>query len=252
MPASRLKSIAKRYLPARLTGALRQHLTRVKIHRAEPDSWIATHLRFDRPHDIDLGRIEAIAGRTEAMGATPLWAGYRSEGVRTPKQVRTDLAMGQFFTFVVVERRPKLIVEFGTAFGVSGMYWLAGLEHNGNGHLLTFEPNEAWASVAQNNLAEIGSRFTLTNGTFEDNLAVVDRFPDRIDIGFIDAIHTSAFVLPQLELVAARAAPGALIFFDDIQFSDDMQACWRTIAARPDYAAAADIGNRVGVIELRR
>ena len=252
MPASRLKSIAKRYLPARLTGALRQRITRAKVLRAEPGSWIGANLRYEAAEGSDLARVEALAARTEAMGATPLWEGYEAGGVRTPSQVRTDIAMGRFYTFIVTERRPKLIVEFGTAFGVSGMYWLAGLKRNGSGHLLTFEPNERWAAAARANLTEIGSRFTLTPGTFEDNLAVVDRFPERIDIGFIDAIHTSAFVLPQLELVAARAAPGALIFFDDITFSDDMQDCWRTIAARPHYAAAAEIGNRVGVIELGR
>ena len=101
--------------------------------------------------------------------------------------------MGRFFSWLVTNRRPSVIVEFGTAFGVSGMYWLFGLESNGGGTLLTFEPNDVWARIAEANLVAIGRRFELTVGTFEENIDRNLSPGERIDIAFIDAIHTSEF-----------------------------------------------------------
>ena len=55
---------------------------------------------------------------------------------------------------------PDLIVEIGTAFGISGMFWVAGLEINGRGRLVTFEPNAVWQSIAEKNIGLVSSRFT--------------------------------------------------------------------------------------------
>jgi len=97
---------------------------------------------------------------------------------------------------LVQKRKPEIIVEFGTAFGVSGMYFLAGLNLNKKGKLLTFDPNTVWAKLAKDNLSKISDRFKLTNGTFEDNIDNVLPEGQHIDIAFIDAIHTKEFVLP--------------------------------------------------------
>jgi predicted O-methyltransferase YrrM len=246
-----IKAIGRRLLPAHLRQVWERRSFRPKVVRAAADSWTATSLRFAHPEGVDLARIEFLAARTQSLGPSALWSGYNIAATRTSEEVRTRPSIGRFFTKVVMQRQPELIVEFGTAFGVSGMYWLAGLEHNRKGQLLTFEPNEHWATIAQENLSEIGHRFTLTLGTFEDHLEVVDRFPARIGIGFIDAIHTSEFVFAQLDLLIARCEPGALIFLDDIGFSPDMENCWQTIAGRSEYSAVAEI-DRVGLIELRR
>jgi predicted O-methyltransferase YrrM len=129
------------------------------------------------------------------------------------------------------------------------MFWLAGLEAVQQGWLYTFEPNEVWASAARGNLSAIGDRFTLTVGTFEDTMESV--LPSRpIDLAFIDAIHTSEFVGPQFELVAARSRPGSLVILDDIDFSEDMHEFWLTLARQPGIRASATLGERVGIVEL--
>jgi predicted O-methyltransferase YrrM len=144
-----------------------------------------------------------------------------------------------------------VIVEFGTAFGVSGMYWLSGLQMNAFGRLLTFEPNEVWARIAGENLSVVSSRFELTVGTFEENIDRVLRPGESIDLAFIDAIHTSEFVRPQFEAVVARLAAGGLVLLDDIDFSRDMRSCWDGIREDDRVAASVEV-ERVGVVELRR
>jgi len=207
------------------------------------------------PRGDQADRIEALARQTQALGAQPLWDGYaghnRGGATRTSDDVRTAEATGNAYTELVRRRRPDIVVEFGTAFGVSGMYFLAGLEANGHGALYTFEPNAVWAAIARDNLRRIGERFRLTVGTFESRVEDVLPPGGRIDLAFIDAIHTRDFVLPQLEIVLARSAPGAIIILDDIDFSDDMRACWHEVAHDPRFCASLALGGRVGLVELR-
>lgn len=189
---------------------------------------------------------------TAALGAQPLWQGYgEGEGAnRTPDVVSTAPHIGRFYGDLVQRIRPSVVVEFGSAFGVSGMYWLSGLEAIDQGHLFSFEPNKRWAEVAQANMAAVSDRFTLTVGTFEDSVDAVlgER---RIDLGFIDAIHTSEFVEPQFEIVAARLSAGGVVLLDDISFSADMWACWERLSRDPRVIAAGTVTRRVGLLQLR-
>lgn len=229
------------------------HIRWLKRH---PSSWLAQQYRgpLIKLEVSPLGeKIEQVAVSTHDLGAKPLWKGYGLETTgqtRRSNDVRTSRVMGNFYASLVVRRRPKVIVEFGAAFGISGMYWLAGIEANQEGTLLTFEPNEVWAQIAQANLSRISSRFTFTTGTFEDNIDACLPPGSSIDIAFIDAIHTREFVLPQVDLVVARSAPASLILIDDIEYTPDMKQCWEEIAADDRFSAAATLGSRVGILEL--
>jgi len=191
---------------------------------------------------------------TEAAGPRPLWSGYKgvrnyphsTEGTRTPSQVRTAEATGRWYTWLAQQRTAPTIVEFGTAFGVSGMYWLSGV---GDGHLYTFEPNADWAALARENLAAVSDRFTLTNDIFETTGPRI-LAPQSVDIAFVDAIHTSEFVQRQYDVLKPLMKPGGLILFDDISFSRDMSACWRRISKGPGLAGSLTLGRRVGMVEL--
>lgn len=202
-------------------------------------------------------RVEQQVMQAQALGERPLWEGYRdipdyprskTKG-RTVGEVRSTPVTGSFFSWLAEARRPDYIVEFGTAFGVSGMYWLSGLEAAGTGHLMTYEPNTDWADIAEANLASISGRFTLTRGIFEEE-AERTLTPGSVDIAFIDAIHTEAFVMRQWEVLKPFMRPGAIVLFDDISFSEDMAGCWRKVAHMPEAKASAALGNRVGIVEL--
>ena len=147
----------------------------------------------------------------------------------------------------MTRKRPEIVVEFGAAFGASGMYWLAGLGATGHGRLFSFEPNPDWFPLAQANLRRDQRAGKIVNGTVQDNISLIDGTPE---ITFIDAIHTRDFVMARFALVKSIAAPGALVIFDDIDFSADMKACWTEIAADPPHQAVRQIGKRVGTVEL--
>ncbi|HCP82576.1 MAG TPA: class I SAM-dependent methyltransferase [Octadecabacter sp.] len=204
------------------------------------------------------GTFKAIIDRTTQTteaGRRPLWEGYakvkdyarNTTGTRSAKQVSTRPRGGGFFSWLVQQRKPETVVEFGTAFGVSGMYWLHGIEAVGHGHLMTYEPNTDWAGFASENLASMSDRFTLTNGTFEENAARTLK-EGTVGIAFIDAIHTSEFVNAQYKILRPYLAENAIVLFDDIHFSDEMRACWEDdIVKRPEIKASAQLGTRVGI-----
>lgn len=187
---------------------------------------------------------------TKRAGARPLWEGFVGDatGERSSEQVGVHPAFGRFYSWLVAETNAGVVVEIGTAFGASGMYLLSGIERAGQGRLVTFEPNEDWRRLAQRNLAAISGSYLSVAGTFEDNVAAVD---GQIDLALIDAIHTSDFVEPQLELVLERLAPGGVVILDDIDFSPDMRSCWDRIVAREGVMYAAEVGGHLGVIQMR-
>lgn len=221
------------------------------------NGWLAE--RLSPSFRVPVYNIATIAERarlTEEAGALPLWDGYRSvehyprdtHGSRSSQEVRSDDQLGAFYIWLAQNRAPDLIVEFGTAFGVSGMYWLTGL--GGRGGLMTYEPNEAWSKLARANLTAIAPNFTLTNGTFEEKASATLQ-PITVDIAFIDAIHTSEFVFAQYAVLKPFLKPGALVVCDDINFSDDMRQCWLTLANQTDVRASFELGERAGILELK-
>ncbi len=258
-----LKRLARSVLPTRAASMLRDLTSNADllVHRAAPNTWVAAELPKSVPRVQSLQllfkKVEARAEKAAAAGALPLWEGYRaledyptdvsSSAVRSSDQVRTARRTGQFYSWLVTAFKPAEIVEIGSAFGVSGMYWCAGLAANGTGNFTGFEPNPAWAPFAQSNIQSILDGAQLVEGTFEDNL---DKAPDRIDLAFIDAIHTPEFIEVQLNLVLERANSGALIVLDDIRFSTAMSEYWRKIREDERFAASFEITQRVGVLEL--
>lgn len=250
-----------------LKSILRQtvgHLTRPTITvswiREGDDSWMARHLKQGRQRiraDGRAAKIERLSARNDKLGLQKIWHPYLElkaygdgSDMRMSSEVRCSFRMGNFFSHLIRLRKPDLVVEFGAAFGVSGMYWLSGLEDNCKGRLLSFEPNETWARTAEKNLAALGSRFTLIKGPFEDNIDAQLKENEKIDIAMIDAIHTDAFVLPQFELVVERLAPGGLVFLDDIHFKS-MNRCFDKIAIDVRVKSSAILCDRIGMVELK-
>jgi predicted O-methyltransferase YrrM len=195
--------------------------------------------------------IEATARATNELGAQPLAVEYGEVGgTRKPSGVRCTSQCGDLCAWLVQRLKADIVVEFGSAFGVSGMYFAAGLEAAQRGHLYSFEINREWAEVAERNIRSVSERVTLTRGTFEDHVATI--VPGKIDLAFVDGIHTYEFVIRQFDVLRPLMTRGGIIIFDDIDFKRPnarMAEAWSEIASS-DVVSAVEIGNRLGVVEL--
>jgi predicted O-methyltransferase YrrM len=209
--------------------------------------WIADLPRRFPPAP-EKNRIEGIAAETnEHLGPQHLASEYGLPDVKfTPRDVRSTPMQGDLYAWLVTQRRPRTVVEFGSGFGVSGMYFTAGLEENGFGHLYSFEINEDWAQVAERAIAKVSNRFTLTRGAFEDH---VDAVPGPIDLAFVDGIHTYDFVMKQWEILQPRMSAGGLVLFDDIRYGQGMHEAWLEIARSAPVAGAVEFRYRLGVMQ---
>src|SRR4029079_5422245 len=102
--------------------------------------WIADlPRRFPRAPHKDW--IEALAAaNNDRLGPQKCATEYELPGVKfTVRDVSSPPMQGDLYAWLVAQRRPETIVEFGSGFGVSGMYFTAGLEEVRWGHLYSFE-----------------------------------------------------------------------------------------------------------------
>jgi predicted O-methyltransferase YrrM len=234
--------------------------------RHNPESWLERNLTTEVIQITETDRhqaIEAIAAAINNKGPQPLWHGYedvyrkdrsvphsRAPLERMPDQVRTQPEMGRFFCWLAEKRAPSLVVEIGTAFGISTRYWAEGIKAAHGGRLLTFEANDTWHKIASAHLADYEG-IVVTNGElFEVSIDSCLRPGEKIDIAFVDAIHTDDAVSRQIEILIQRLNPRGLILVDDISFSDDMKRCWSKWASDARVSASVAVSDRVGIIEL--
>jgi predicted O-methyltransferase YrrM len=188
--------------------------------------------------------IEAIAETTNRIGPQPLAPEYDLPDTYSPEQVRSPSSQGDLYSYLVAERDPQVVVEFGSAFGVSGMYFATALRR---GRLYSFEINPDWADIAERNISTITDRFSLIRGAFEDR---VDDIPAPIDIALVDGIHDYDFVMKQWEILKTRMSPGGLVLFDDITYGPGMREAWREIRADPIVVDSVARWHRLGITEL--
>ncbi len=113
----------------------------------------------------------------------------------------------------------RVIIEFGTSFGISTLYLAAALRDNGGGRLITteFEPSKVMRAKA--NLTE-GGLIDLVDVREGDALQTLSAdLPETIDLLLLDGAKA---IYPEiLSLVESRLRPGALVIADNADFSPE-------------------------------
>ncbi|MET3519448.1 O-methyltransferase [Mesorhizobium abyssinicae] len=113
----------------------------------------------------------------------------------------------------------RVIIEFGTSFGISTLYLAAALRDNGGGRLITteFEPSKVVRAKA--NLTE-GGLIDLVEIREGDALQTLSAdLPDAIDLLLLDG--AKALYPEILSLVESRFKPGALVIADNADLSPE-------------------------------
>ena len=120
--------------------------------------------------------------------------------------------VGRLIYLLVRSRRPALIVEFGTSFGLAAIHLAAALRDNGFGRLVTTEQSANKASRAWQHLTEAGvaDLVEIRQGDAFETLAGID----RIDLLLLDG--WKPLYLPMLKQLEAAFSPGCLVIADDV------------------------------------
>ena len=126
--------------------------------------------------------------------------------------------VGRLLYVLTRSRRPKTIVEVGTSYGVSAIYFAAALSDNGEGRLITTELSERKAKAASSNLASLKLEqwVEIRRGDAFETLKELD---PPIDMLFLDGWKD--FYLPLLKDLEPKLGRGALVVGDDTKLFPD-------------------------------
>lgn len=98
---------------------------------------------------------------------------------------QVPLVEGQLLHHIALSMNAKLIVEIGTSYGFSGLFWGAALKQTG-GHLHTIDKDPRKYDSAKLTFTKAGLQERITNH-LGDARQILERLGGPIDIAFIDA-----------------------------------------------------------------
>ncbi|MBV9999257.1 MAG: DUF1442 domain-containing protein [Verrucomicrobia bacterium] len=140
-------------------------------------------------------------------------------------------AEGELLAALAIGHQARLVVEVGTSYGFSGLWWSAALALTG-GHLHTVDASEKkyTASKAAFAAAGVANRVTSYLG---DARQVLTGMPDGIDLVFIDADKPSTGVY--FDLLWPKVRVGGGVLTDNvITHPSELAAFVDTVRARAD------------------
>jgi predicted O-methyltransferase YrrM len=120
--------------------------------------------------------------------------------------------VGRLIYLLVRTRRPALVVEFGTSFGLSAIHIASGLRDNRLGHLITTEQSAAKASRAAVHIEQAGlsDLVEIRQGDAFQTLSEVK----GVDLLLLDG--WKPLYLSLLKQLEPALSPGSLIIADDV------------------------------------
>ena len=120
------------------------------------------------------------------------------------ENVHVNTRGGQFLSSVVHRFHRPTVIEFGTAFGVSGMYLLSTIS---GGRLLTFDPCQDWRAGDRQFAGHRGN-FERIPDAFENAFPPLADSLAPIHVAFVDGLHTYENVMREVSIVGAPHAGG--------------------------------------------
>ncbi|MGE5108338.1 MAG: O-methyltransferase [Sphingobacteriales bacterium] len=145
--------------------------------------------------------------------------------------------------------QPKTILELGTSFGITTAYLaMAGKQST----IITMEGADSIAEIAQTNFTTLGlQNIELVKGNFDETLSSVMNRELLVDFVFIDGNHRKEPTLRYFGQILPVTSNDTIIVFDDIHWSEEMEAAWKQIKKHPQVTTTIDLFF-IGIVLLRK
>ncbi|WP_438022224.1 O-methyltransferase [Sorangium sp. So ce233] len=121
--------------------------------------------------------------------------------------------VGRLLYILTRTRRPQVVVEFGTSFGISAIHLASALRDNGAGRLIATELNPIKAARARENLRSTGLADLVDLREGDALQTLTQGFEAGIDMVLLDG--WKEIYLSVLQLLEPHLNPGALVIADD-------------------------------------
>lgn len=149
----------------------------------------------------------------------------------------------QMLHLIALSTGAKFIVEVGTSYGFSGLFWGAAMKRN-QGHLHTIDNNPAKYDASKLTFAKAGLNDVITNH-LGDAQQILPRLPGDIDIAFIDADKPACQAY--FDLIWPKLRVGGSVLTDNVTSHRQQLAGYvQYVRSRPDATSAEiTVGNGV-------
>ena len=186
---------------------------------------------LERLHTLADSRDETII--QQVRGDEAAWNAATSEERATMMQdalLPVSRDAGRFLYAVARSIVAKRIVEFGTSFGVSTIYFAAAMKDNGGGLVIGSELEQSKVAKAKQHLAEAGlSQFAEIRAG--DAIQTLSDVGGKIDLLFLNGWK---LMYPDvLKLVMPNLRQGAVVLADDVTLFPDDVASYLAFVRNP-------------------
>ena len=140
---------------------------------------------------------------------------------------------------IVQYYQPVSILELGTSLGITSSYLAKGNEH---GNVFTCEGSSTIATIAQKNFEQLQIKnIRLIQGDFAKTLQPLLNEIGKVDLAFIDGNHRKAPTLEYFTKLLNSSTLNTILIFDDIHWSEEMEAAWYEIQQHPSVTLTIDL-----------
>lgn len=135
--------------------------------------------------------------------------------------------------------QPATVIELGTSLGITTCY-LA--KANEQANIFTCEGAAAIAQVAKHQFDALTIKnINLTIGDFTTTLNPLLQSITTIDLAFIDGNHRKVPTVAYFEALLQKANQHTIFIFDDIHWSEEMEAAWQYIQQHTAVTLTIDL-----------
>ena len=179
------------------------------------------------------GAGSAAAGAAEARHAAA--GGETSSAVAAaPMRKISDIArraakprrLGQLLFRIARHYQPATVLELGTSLGLSTAYLATGAPA---AHVISIEGSASIREAAAENLRSLGLAPELVQGNFDEVLEPLLSRIGPVGLAFVDGNHRYEPTLRYFHSLMAQMSAPAVLIFDDIHWSADMERAWAAI-----------------------
>ena len=159
------------------------------------------------------------------------------------KKASSQPIWGRFLYLLIKKNNSKNVLEMGTNLGVSGSYILNALKDTANSHFISMEGVPDLCNIASQQFNSINSKtqHSIIQGLYDKTFTELYKKKITFNLCFIDGNHQKLPTIDYFQNLKSRMDLPAIMIFDDINWSKDMQSAWEIIKSDQDVCYSIDL-----------
>lgn len=140
---------------------------------------------------------------------------------------------------IICHIQAQKILELGTSLGITTSYLAS---TSSTSRCVTLEGSAEILNIAKENFNKLKIKnINAIEGDIKKTLSEVLLILEKMDFVFVDAHHSSVAVISYFEKCIPFLSKNAIMVFDDIYWSDDMELAWKVIKEHPKVTSSIDL-----------